>query len=328
MIEQEQLYLTRSGIVRGRSWTRQILSDTWESTDWEKLFDNPLHTVITETKLATEDQPRMLVKELLEVECRRFYVLYASIEAHGHMGSCPRYSLLVLHGKATTAWGWIPRANRKNKNPNWKPWQEKPAWNIQGQNRWEKASPREEKSSNWARYSGGGQHEEKRMRCIRVNIRGNERRAIGRMEEDRTTWAWSSEYISIFRSMCCPRISCELWDTRSAGVRTCAEARPFWRRRANFCYGCILREGWTKESLHRKSVGMVSRRRCWRSHKKRIGWEVDMSHCSREGIFKKWSENSDEGEKLENLEKVSRTSFWMEIWFRTAWWMENWPRTS
>ena len=58
---------TGSGIVRCRSWTRQILSDAWGS-------------MIAETKLATEDQPRKLVKELLEVECRKFYVLYAKIE--------------------------------------------------------------------------------------------------------------------------------------------------------------------------------------------------------------------------------------------------------
>ena len=70
------------GIVRGRSWTRQILSNAWES-------------MIAETKLAIEDQPRMLMKEPLEVECRKFYVLYANIEAHGHMGSCPGYALLT-----------------------------------------------------------------------------------------------------------------------------------------------------------------------------------------------------------------------------------------
>ena len=58
-------------IVRRRSWTRQILSDASESTDWEHLFGNPMHTVIAETKLAMEDQPRMLVKEPLEVECRK-----------------------------------------------------------------------------------------------------------------------------------------------------------------------------------------------------------------------------------------------------------------
>ena len=57
--------------------------------------------MIVETKLAPEDQPRMLVKEPLEVECRKFYVLYANIEAHGHMGSCPGYVFLFLQGKAT-----------------------------------------------------------------------------------------------------------------------------------------------------------------------------------------------------------------------------------
>ena len=63
------VHFTRSGILRGRSWTRQIL--------------------------ATGDQPRMLVKEPLEFECRKFYVLYANIEAHGHMGSCPVYALFI-----------------------------------------------------------------------------------------------------------------------------------------------------------------------------------------------------------------------------------------
>ena len=57
--------------------------------------------MIAETKLAIEDQPRMLVKELSEVECRKFHILYANIEAHVHMGSCPGYPLLILHGKAT-----------------------------------------------------------------------------------------------------------------------------------------------------------------------------------------------------------------------------------
>ena len=36
----------------------------------------------------------------------------------------------------------------------------------------------------------------------------------------------------------------------------------------NFCVGCVLRDGWTKESLHQRSVGLVSKRRCWRSQEK------------------------------------------------------------
>ena len=57
--------------------------------------------MIAETKLAIEDQPKMLINELLEVECRKFYVLLANIEALGHMGSCPGYALLIWQGKAT-----------------------------------------------------------------------------------------------------------------------------------------------------------------------------------------------------------------------------------
>ena len=105
-------HITKSGIVRGKSWTRQILSDAWESTNWEDLFHNPLHSVIAETKKMTEkfieDEegtdlllPRMLVKKPLEVEHRKLYIVYAGTEAHGHIGSCLGYALLTLHGKVT-----------------------------------------------------------------------------------------------------------------------------------------------------------------------------------------------------------------------------------
>ena len=36
-----------------------------------------------------------------KVEPRRFYVLSADIEAHGHTGGCPGCSALASHGKAT-----------------------------------------------------------------------------------------------------------------------------------------------------------------------------------------------------------------------------------
>ena len=81
-------YITKSGIVRGRSWALQILSDAWES-------------MIAEPKLAIEVPPRMLIMEPLEVECGKFYVWSANVETHGHMGSCPGYALLIWQGKAT-----------------------------------------------------------------------------------------------------------------------------------------------------------------------------------------------------------------------------------
>ena len=40
-------------------------------------------------------------RKSLEVERRRFYVLSADIEAHGHIGGCPGCAALVSHGKAT-----------------------------------------------------------------------------------------------------------------------------------------------------------------------------------------------------------------------------------
>ena len=47
-------YITKSGIVRGKSWTRQILSDARELTKREDSFGNPLNTVIADTKIDGE----------------------------------------------------------------------------------------------------------------------------------------------------------------------------------------------------------------------------------------------------------------------------------
>ena len=45
--------------------------------------------------------PRIVVERAPEAEPRRFYVLSADIEAHGHTGVCPGCAALALHGKAT-----------------------------------------------------------------------------------------------------------------------------------------------------------------------------------------------------------------------------------
>ena len=67
------------------------------------------HMVITETRLMkkviTDEgagfvSPRIVAEKSPEVERRRFYVLFADVEAHGHMGNCPGYALLTSHGKA------------------------------------------------------------------------------------------------------------------------------------------------------------------------------------------------------------------------------------
>ena len=45
------LCITKNGIVRGKSWTRQTLSDAWESTNWEGLCGTPWQMVAPELKL-------------------------------------------------------------------------------------------------------------------------------------------------------------------------------------------------------------------------------------------------------------------------------------
>ena len=78
--------ITKNGVVRGKSWTRQTLSDAWESTNWDGLCGTPWQRI---------------VERIPEAEPRRFYVLSADIEAHGHTGRCPGCAALASHGRAT-----------------------------------------------------------------------------------------------------------------------------------------------------------------------------------------------------------------------------------
>ena len=38
------LFMTKNGVTRDKSLTRQTLSDTWGSTNWEDLCDTPSWT--------------------------------------------------------------------------------------------------------------------------------------------------------------------------------------------------------------------------------------------------------------------------------------------
>ena len=77
------LCITKDGVVRGKSWTRQTLSDAWESSNWEGLCATPWQMVAPELKLTkkvTADKegagpplPRIVVERAPEVEPRRFY---------------------------------------------------------------------------------------------------------------------------------------------------------------------------------------------------------------------------------------------------------------
>ena len=69
--------------------------------------------VITETRLTKKviadeegtgpQLPRIVVERAPEVEPRRFSVLSADIEAHGHIEGCPGCAALASHGKSTKA---------------------------------------------------------------------------------------------------------------------------------------------------------------------------------------------------------------------------------
>ena len=55
--------------------------------------------VTADKEVAGPPLPRIVVERAPEVEPRRFYVLSADTEAHGH--SCPGCAALASHGKAT-----------------------------------------------------------------------------------------------------------------------------------------------------------------------------------------------------------------------------------
>ena len=105
------LCITKNGVVRGKSWTRQTLSDAWESTNWECLCGTLWQMVAPELKLtkkvladkegAGPPLPRIVVERAPEVEPRILSVLSADIEAHGHTGGCPGCAAVASHGKAT-----------------------------------------------------------------------------------------------------------------------------------------------------------------------------------------------------------------------------------
>ena len=75
------------------------------------LCGTPWQMVATELKLTkkvTADEegagpplPRVVVERAPEYEPRRFHVLSADIEAHGHTGGCPGCAALASHGRAT-----------------------------------------------------------------------------------------------------------------------------------------------------------------------------------------------------------------------------------
>ena len=136
---------------------RKTLNDAWESTNWEGLCGTPWQMVAPELKLpkkvtavkegAGPPLPRIVVERAPEVQPRIFYVLSADTEAHGHTGGCPGCAALASHGKATKP--HKDECRERIRTIIERTLMGKARMNAyKGQNRWEKASPREEKSSS------------------------------------------------------------------------------------------------------------------------------------------------------------------------------------
>ena len=134
-------------------------------------------------------------------------------------------------------------------------------------------NPGTEMMSRWrhADASGGNiienQHEEDRMRDIRIGERGPE--AAGEEQPDKLgkTVRFEQEASSSSAAASSePTVALEYpasGETQSRPGSVRAQTPGHVDDDAqNFSVGCTPRDGWTKESLQWRSVGMVSRSRC------------------------------------------------------------------
>ena len=185
--------------------------------------------------------PRIVVEGAPEAEPRRFYVLSADIEAHGHTGGCPGCAALASHGKATKPHNDKCRERIRTiieRTLTGKA-REKQGMNAYKDRIAETERVKERKRARVERSAGdvpmeagnradeqvavrhadasGGdnrenQNGEERMRDIHVGKRGPQAASEEqpkKIEEDSTICARSSECIVVFRPTCCSGISCE-----------------------------------------------------------------------------------------------------------------------
>ena len=117
------------------------------------------------------------------------------------------------------------------------------------------------------------QHEENRMRDVHIGKRGSETaceeqpdklRKTVRFEQEAPNASWFS---SIHASLEYPASGEEQDRLEPLFVQHSGHVDDDMKQ---FRVGRILRDGWTRESSHQRSVGFVSRRRCQRSHEKCI----------------------------------------------------------
>ena len=182
--------------------------------------------------------PLIVVERAPEVEPRRFYVLSADIEAHGHTGGCLGCAALVSHGRATkphsdecrertrtiieTTLTGKARMNaykdriaeservKERKEFELSEVQEMCLWNpgteMMSTRRFDMRTHLAVTSQKTS--TTGKNRNERRPRWQR-RIRGSEWRTTGQVEEDSTIRARSSECSVAFRPRCVSGVSCE-----------------------------------------------------------------------------------------------------------------------
>ena len=185
-----------------------------------------------------------MVERAPEVEPRRFYVLSADTEAHGHTGGFPGCAALASQRKATEPHN--DECRERIITIIERTLTRKARMNVYKDSVAETERVKERKRARVERGAGDvpvepgneeemagrhavasgeeeRQHEEDRMRDIHVGKRGSE--AAGEEQPDKLRKTVRFECSSVFRSDCCSGISCEWWGARSAVFRTCAEVR-------------------------------------------------------------------------------------------------------
>ena len=286
------------------------MSDAWESNIREDLFGSPwhrrLHTATAETKstkkfITDEEGTDLLLPKIVEVECRRFYVLSADIEAHGHMRSCPGYALLASQGKATkpredefrkrvgtiierTLTGGARMNAYKDRIAETQQVKERKRARVErgaGDVPMEPGNRADEQVAVRHSDASGGdiiehQHEEDRMRDIHVGNRGPEAASEEQLDKLRKTVRFEQEAPSASASSDRPVAleyprSGETQDRlgsvlvqKSSHVNDDVpiSALIAFYEKENFCVECILREGWTKE--------VVASEKCWSGIEEKI----------------------------------------------------------
>ena len=164
---------------------------------------------------------RIVVDKTPEVEPRRFYVLSADIEAHGHTGGCPGCAALASHGTATkphndecrervrtiierTLTGKARMTAYKDRIPETERVKERKRARVERGAGDVPRVPENRDDEQMADAPGGdireNQHEEDRMRDIHVGKRGSEATGEEQLDKLRKTvrFEQDSERSSVF----------------------------------------------------------------------------------------------------------------------------------